>query len=134
MKLCLPITKNDDLEEVINKDFETTNHYMIYDTGSARSTVFLEKDLILKFAVDNTLEALIKAGVIAIIAPVIRSAAFVILKNRTDIRIFTSISDNVQENIDLYTADKLNELTRDMLQFSMGCSGSCSSCESLTCE
>jgi len=134
MRICIPVAKDENQNDIINKDFENTTSYMIVDTQTSQSTVLNEHDLKTIYDADNPLEALLKAGIDSIITPIIRSAAFVILKKRTEIQVFTSITDNIKENIELLMAGKLLELTDDGLMFTMSCAGECSSCASTTCK
>jgi len=134
MKICIPTKKDCESNEVISDEFETTSSYMIHDTESTASAVLSEQQLMSTFNADNSLDALIKAGVQSIITPVIRSAAFVVLKKRTDIQLFTSVSNDITENIDLFNKMKLRELTQDSLVFTMGCAGQCTSCSITTCK
>ena len=134
MKICIPTTKDENQNYIINKDFETTTNYIIHNTKHSTSTIFSESDLMTEFNSENSLEALVNAGVSSIITPIIRSAAFVILKNRTDIQVFTPITTCIKETLDLFLNNKLKELTSDGLEFSMGCAGECGSCSSTTCK
>ncbi len=133
MKVCVPVSAYEGLQSPVNKDFETTTKYILCSTDSDELSEVNDQDMQDVFGDPDPLKYLLEHNVDAIITSSMRPASRVVLQRRTDISVFKG-SGTVADVLSKIRNRQLPEIGIDGLEFSMACSGGCSSCESTTCK
>ncbi len=130
MKICLPITEDLGLDSPVNKDFDSTELYLICDSTNMEYQIISDCTAANK---QHILSLLSMEEEAAIITSSLKAAAHRVLTDRMNIPVFFAMGATCRKNIELINQSKLPEFTADLLLMPKGCGGNCGSCSS-TCS
>jgi predicted Fe-Mo cluster-binding NifX family protein len=131
MKIILPVTENQDLGRSIARGFYKTDLACIYNCSNQTSE-WLSTKSISQNAGDLG-DALKRIGIGAVISyqmPLMALSFF----TDSGLPVYKAESGNIEENIRMFTENRLKPLTNATSKSSSACSSSCSSCSSTSCQ
>jgi len=132
MKLCIPVEQNElDLKYSVAPSFQRASYYCLANLEGGIIEIFSCEEIYKKYKTNNIVIALQQDGLKAIISSHISAMSWNFFR-RNNIDLYNPASKDIKENINLYKANQLKELTADDLLQADDCHSACSSCEA-TC-
>lgn len=133
MKICFPLKDDKALDSRLSTDLLTASYVMIFNTASNDYKVHLKDELIKLYSTDSIIKALQDEGLDGIVVTSIKPMALKALRDR-GIKVFQACSNSLKENIYMIEHNSLTDYTQGEYSQKSACSGTCSSCGSLTCS
>lgn len=132
MKVCLALMGAEMIKKnLMAPDFYKADDYCIYNINTKEAEYFSLDESTGSYL---SIEEMTSRGVEAIITPNLRPMAGKILLDN-GILVYKSMAETIEENIQLFTDDKLPEFTSEMVEAEGdSCGTSCASCKSTTCK
>ena len=131
MKIILPVTENSTSGRSIARGFRNADLACIY-TCNNQSSEWLPIKSISQNAGDLA-DALKRIGIGAVISfqmPLMALGFF----TDTGLTVYKAESENIEENIRMFTENMLQPLTNATSKIGSACSSSCNSCSSTSCQ
>ena len=110
MKICFAVQKDDGIDSMVYGHFGTAPAFIMVDTDADQATAVDNRDLNHVHGACNPIQAMGGQKVDAVVVGGIGAGAIMRL-NAEGIKVYRSMADTVKQNLELFQASKLPELS-----------------------